>query len=274
MATAVRDVTGRSFTLKKPAIEVAVAELRFPPNADVVTQEAGLAFRDHLRDAGYVMDGFESAVTQDFSVEVTQTGGQTTTNVSARGWQLKDNASGLAVVLMPSSLVVQTNRYSRWSESLEPVLLTSLALLPDLLEVSMRTRVGLRYVNRFSDPTATSPSAWATKFDETLLGPISGGPLREKILSSHQQLELDCGAGVFGVLRHGAFVDSAAQRSYSYLLDIDVFNPMTERFDADTTGEIFKSLNREAASILKDAMSRELSEERGMVVETEQEDSQ
>ena len=123
--------------------------------------------------------------------------------------------------------------------------------------------MGLRYVNRFTDAYATSPTAWADRFVAPLVAVLAEGPFASRLQGAQQQIELGLGNGMTAALRHGCFQDVAAQRNYSYLLDIDVFSPSAETFDPANTLEIAEHLNRQAAELFRAALTQAYAEQLG-----------
>jgi hypothetical protein len=67
-------------------------------------------------------------------------------------------------------------------------------------------------------------------------------------------MELDLGAGVGAMVRHGCVLEPGPRRTYSYLLDIDVYNGTTQRFDAEEALAVTEHLNRHAAELFRRAM--------------------
>jgi uncharacterized protein (TIGR04255 family) len=264
MSAAMPESSGARFTLERPPIELAVAEIRYRGDVNLIPQATGLAFREALRGCGLDMDGFDPVATQEVNFEMTSTGGHAVARTADQGWVCRDSATGLVVTLMPSSLAVQTRVYKRWSETLEPPLRSALEALTGMLAPTLRTRIGLRYVNRFVDYAAATPGAWAARFDQGLLGPLVAGPLVRGIRGSQQQLELGWADGLAGVVRHGAFLDAAANHSFSYLLDIDIFDAATEAFDAADLAERMTALNRKSAELFRSLLSEAHLDERGL----------
>lgn len=266
-AAASREDLGHRFTLDKPAIELAVAEIRYRSEAGSISQAAGLEFRESLRACGLDMDGFEPMATQEVNFEMTPAGGHATARTADQGWVCRDTKTGMVVTLMPGSLSIQTRVYRRWSETMQPAVTTALYALRDLRAPTLRTRVGLRYVNRFVDYAASAPAAWSARFDKGLLGPLVSGPIASLVRGSQQQLELGWPDGLGGLIRHGAFADAAANHSYSYLIDIDLFDGATELFDADECLERVTTLNRRSAELFRSMLSSTHLDERGIHVE-------
>ncbi len=266
MSAAVQEQSGKRYTLEKPAIELAVAEVRFRADASVISERSGLAFREILRGSGLALDGLDPVVTQELNIEMTSTGGRATSNSASQGWACRDSTTGLVVTLLPFSVAIQTHKYLRWSETFQPLLTAALAGANELLAPSLRTRIGLRYVNRFVNPAATQPADWSGRFDPALLGPLVAGPLAGLIKGSEQQLEIGWDDGVTGMVRHGAFVDPAVGFAYSYLLDLDVSESTTEPFDPSDCLDRLIGMNRKSAELFRSLLSGSHLQQRGLTI--------
>lgn len=256
--------TGRHFTLERPAIEVAVAELRFNSATPEVGRDAALSLRDALRGRGYSFSLINEAVRQEVTVSVNPTGGQSVQGEVARGWELVDEPTQMHLSILPGTVVVQTSRYARWSETFEPLLGRALSWLEAAHENALRIRVGLRYVNRLTDSDADSPTRWADHLDSSLLGPVAAGYLASRVTQAHQQLELSNEDGTKSVLRHGVFVDAASRHRYSYLFDLDVFDDRAEPLTGESALAAFTALNRTAAETFRQALTETYSAELGL----------
>ena len=270
MDAALQNKSGKRYVLDRPAIELAIAEVRFLSDVEAIPQETGLEFREAVRGSGLAMDQLEPIVTQEINIEMTPAGGRATGRSAAQGWACRDTGTGRLVTLMPFSVAVQTQGYGRWSDTFEPVLAVALEGVGALLQPSLRTRVGLRYVNRFANPNARSAHDWASTFDAALLGPVVAGPIADVIRSSQQQLELSWDEGIGGLIRHGAFVDPAVNGAYSYLLDLDLSDSSTEPFDPSDCLRRLTALNRKAAELFRSLVTESHLEERGIKVESEE----
>jgi uncharacterized protein (TIGR04255 family) len=262
--------TGRHFTLERPAIEVAVAELRFNSAAPEVDRNAALSLRDALRGSGHSFSVINEAVRQEVTVSVNPAGGQSVQGEVARGWEMVDEPTQVHLSILPGTVVVQTSRYARWSETFEPLLAPVLRWVEAAHDNGLRIRVGLRYVNRLTDSEADSPSRWADHLDSSLLGPVAGGYLASRVTQAHQQLELSNEDGTKSVLRHGVFVDAAARHRYSYLFDLDVFDDRAEPLEAASTLAVFTALNRAAAETFRQALTDAYSAELGLVYDKDE----
>lgn len=272
MATAPQYRSGLRYTLAKPAIELAVAEVRFVAVAGAVAEPVGLQFREMLRDTGLAFEGFEPVVTQEVNIEMTPTGGKATGASASQGWACRDATTGILVTVMPFSVAVQTRAYQRWSATMAPVIDSTLRAATELLKPSLRNRIGLRYVNRFANPEARSPQDWVAQFHPSLLGPVAQGPLAEHVRSSQQQLNVGWEGGLTGLVRHGVFLDAAVNNAYSYLLDLDVSDTATEHFQAQGCLDRLTEMNRASAELFRSLLAEEHLDSRGFNAEPAEEE--
>jgi uncharacterized protein (TIGR04255 family) len=260
-------IEGERFTLARPSIEVAAAEVRMTSGLAGADNDSALGLREALRDSGLAFQVMNPAARQEVSLSMSPAGGQAVHGSSVPGWTFNDEATKLQVTWLPDVFLVQSSSYVRWSETLAPVLRAGLAWLAEHGEVQMRTRIGLRYVNRLVDEACTTPQDWKSRVQEWLLGPVVAGPWADRVEQAHQQLHLRNDDATSTVLRHGPFRDAAARNSFSYLLDLDVFDASTEPFSHDATFELLTQLNRTAATLFRGALTHEYLDHLGFTVE-------
>lgn len=260
----------RRFTLQRPTIEVAAAEIRFHGREGGIGQEDALELRDGLAAAGFVYRNITPTLQQQVMISFAEQGGQAVSGSATQGWVLSDDKRAVQLTVMPAALILQATTYERWSVTFEPLLQALLPLIGQLLGLTVHTRVGLRYVNRVADPGVTRVDGWTGKIRAGLLGPVADVSLSQHLLEAQQTIVLGNPDGTRTVLRHGPFSDPATHGSYSYLLDIDVFDERTERFTVDAALAAFVALNRTAASLFLEALERAYADELGLNFEKEE----
>ncbi|MBF4163978.1 TIGR04255 family protein [Nocardioides acrostichi] len=258
---------GERFILARPTIEVAAAEIRLTSGLGSAGEDLALSLRESLRTTGLPFRVMNPAARQEVSLSMSPSGGQAVQGTSARGWTFNDEAAQPQVTLLPDVLLVQTSSYTHFSETLRPILVAALQWLEETGQVHLRTRAGLRYINRLVDESATTAQAWQGRIEDWLLGPIVAGPWGSRVEQAHQQLQLRNEDSTNSALRHGPFRDAAARNSFSYLLDIDVFDSSTEPFNALTTLELLTRLNYTAASTFRRTLTSTFLEQLGIEVE-------
>lgn len=256
--------SGERFILARPTIEVAAAEIRFTSSLGAAAEELALSLRDAIRSTGLAFKVMNPAARQEVAVSMSPTGGQAVQGTSVQGWVFNDEAAQMQITWLPDLLLVQSSSYTHFSDTLKPVLEVALTWLDENAHVQLRTRAGLRYVNRLVDEAATTPRAWQGRVQHWLLGPVIAGAWAERVEQAHQQLHLRNADSTSSVLRHGPFRDAAARNSFSYLLDLDVFDASTEPFAASSALELLSRLNHTAATMFRETLTSEFLEQLGI----------
>jgi uncharacterized protein (TIGR04255 family) len=208
--------------------------------------------RERLDAAGLHLTRLEPRQTQRVSLTP---GVAPTVEVGTNGWLLANADGTIQATLLPEAAVFQTATYHRWSVSMRPSLEAVLAAVGDLAAPPVVIRIGLRYVNRFVDPAATTVAAWKGRIDDRFLGPICHPHLGELVKGSQQQVELAFSDSQGAIVRHGPFIDERSGRSVSYLLDIDCYDGTPSNFDVTELANRAEVLNRTAASLFQSVIT-------------------
>jgi uncharacterized protein (TIGR04255 family) len=239
--------------LVAPPLELAIAEVRFSTATDAgLSADFGLRLRDRLAESGLTFARIEPVQQNMITLNV-QAGIPAAPKVETGtgGWILTSADGSSQATVLPQSVVFQTSKYERWSVSLRPALESLYAAVGELVAPVVVNRIGLRYVDRFVDPDAKTPSAWRGRLDEHFLGPICDERIGDLVKTAQQQVELVLGDAQGALLRYGPFVDAGQQGAVSFLLDIDVFDAGPSRFDALPIVDRVEVLNRTAASLFQ-----------------------
>lgn len=243
--------------LVEPPLELAVAEIRFLGEQQRLDVRTGLAIRDLLDGAGYHFDRLEPVREGHVAIDLEQGAVPTLRQDHVTGWQFTDARGQLQLTAMPNALVVQTTKYERWSSSMRPLLAAALNAVEKTVTPPGTARIGLRYVDRFTDPTARDTSAWRGRICESLLGPLTHPVFGAKVRAAQQQVELDLEPAAGALLRHGPYADAAAAGAVSYLLDIDVFDTSARAFDVEDILDTAQVLNRTAFTLFQSSLTED-----------------
>jgi uncharacterized protein (TIGR04255 family) len=238
-------------------IELAALEIRYAGEIDSLDVTLGLALKERLAPK---LDLFrlQPAEEHQWQIEVGTSGpGPGSFETRTRGWQLFAPDNALSVSIFPDKLVIQTPKYARWSQSLQAPLSIILEAITEVIHPDLTQRVGLRYINRLVDPEARRPADWMGRIESSVLGPVVHDTLGGLVSGIQQQIELTLGREQGALLRHGAFRDIAIQGAYSYLLDIDVYDVSTVKFEAESISSIATVLNRTAFSLFQQMITTE-----------------
>lgn len=235
--------------LAKAPIEVAIIEVRFSSTMSVITPEIALSVRDALVAA----TGLEYPTIQqtsrkqwnvDFGIEPAVRVEQ-----EVHGWQVVSADARRSITLFPDSFLLQTNEYERWSTTLREPLAVLGQLLESILDAQIIHRVGLRYVDRF-DGAGTEIDGWRGRITESLLGPLLNDVFGSKVTGTQQQVEIELDAERGALLRHGRLFDGEMS-STDYLLDIDVFDQRSRRFELKELLVTADRLNRTSLALFQ-----------------------
>lgn len=238
--------------LARSQLEVALVEVRFSGQSNAVTTDEVLGMRQLLADAGVDVPRMQPTQQQQIAVEISPSGDVIPQlEAHASGWQLASSDGGLVATVLPNMFAVQSTQYERWSTSLSPALQGLVSAVEVTFQPELVHRIGVRYVNRLTLPDAVTPAGWAGSINPQVLGPLTDDVLGPTIAGSQQQLELKLGVSQGALVRHGAFADGANRGRYSYLVDIDVFDQTSGRYDAKAIADVAQTLNRTALSLFQ-----------------------
>ena len=244
--------------LAHPPLELAVAEFRLTPGEAGVSAEVGIGFKERLAELGLALARLEPIQQQRFMLNV-QAGVAPAPQLETgtNGWLLISADGATQVSLLPEAVVFQTSKYHRWSVTMRPRIEAILSAVSELRKPALVVRIGVRYVNRFVDPTASTAATWIEHLDEHFLGPLCHPDLGRHVKASQQQVELAFSDTQGALMRHGPFLDPTSGGSVSYLVDIDVFDGEPMRFDQAHLVERAEVLNRTAASLFQAVLKPE-----------------
>lgn len=239
--------------LRNAPLEVAIVDVRFA-GVEAVPINVAVAIRDALTEAtGMQFPQIKPAQQRMVQIELGPDGSQLSNKEGLTGWQILSADSSYTVTVMPDNVIMQTTSYSRWSDSMGQPLSAVLGVLGQTIKPALRTRLGLRYVDRFRDPAASKPAAWQGRLHDEILGPVGSEVFGELIRGAQQQLELYIDVNHRSIIRHG--FTSEEDQSVGYLLDIDVFSELSIPFDADNIAANAVQLNRTALSLFQSCLN-------------------
>ena len=172
--------------LARAPLELAIVEVRFSGAAEL-PPDAGLRLRERLGEAGLPLTRLEPRQTQKINLVP---GAPPNVEVGNSGWMLANPEGTVQATVLSESAVFQTATYQRWSVTMRPSVEAVLTAVGDLISPVVSLRIGLRYVNRFVDPTAFSVSAWDGRINERFLGPACHPDLGPLVRGYQQQVDL------------------------------------------------------------------------------------
>ena len=238
--------------LDRTHLEAAVAEVRFTTNADLSEQDAISIWQELGEDSFPV---FAKHVQNVVKLTLGPQGASQVTE-EQHGWLLADADRTTWITLLPSTLVVQTNAYSRYSTSLGGPLRTVLSIFARVTGASAIQRLGLRFINKLVDPHATSPEFWSSHIRADFAGPIAG-KLGGLVRGQHQQVQLELDTTAAALIQSGVFSELDAPGRFGFLIDLDVFREQSFTYEEEHCSNLVRQLNRTALALFAHVLSDE-----------------
>jgi uncharacterized protein (TIGR04255 family) len=176
-------------------------------------------------------------------------------------WRFQGIDDGWSVAIARDFVSLETTAYERFEHfqgRLTEVLDATLAL-----GVTVRERLGLRYVDEIRHPEAERPGDWRELIEERLLGMVGGEELGDDVIQALQEIRLREHDGTLTV-RHGYLGKEATGADPFYLLDIDYFD---ERSQPLVPGQVIEQVNgyhRTIHNLFETAITEKLREYLGV----------
>lgn len=250
---------------KRTHMEVAAADIRFVVPIQEISEAAAEDIWDALGRDEFPI--FEAHKQQMVSLQVSPAGAEQTVQIQ-QGWLIACADRSTAVTLLPSTVVVQTQAYSRYSESLAGPVAAVVPLFAKATGATKVARLGLRYVNRLRDAEASSPQFWGQYIDPSFAGTLRG-VMGNLVVSQQEQVQLKLDATGWARITSGLLEEPGNAPLFSYLVDMDVFREATFAYDSDLVLNHLRQLNRTAFALFTNIVSDEFLEDLGPVREEE-----
>ena len=240
--------------LARAPLEVAVVEVRFVSDTADIDAAMAAAIRDALEPAlelalPSILPASERSLEFDFSSDQPPR-----FDVKSRGWRLVSADEAVQVTIMPTVVILQVTRYQRWSDSVRGPLHSLMTTVLEQVRPTLVQRIGVRYVNRFSDPSCLTVADWRERIDKSLLGVLENKTFGTLVRGAQQVVEADLGDSCGALLRHGPH-QVQGSHTVDYMLDTDVFDAQATTFDIGGIIEKAETLNRTAFSLFKGCLT-------------------
>jgi uncharacterized protein (TIGR04255 family) len=207
--------------LRNAPLRLALVQVLFQPNLAIESAESVTDFDSALGDEWRLVD---RGAAQQVQFEFGPAGVRHNALPLETVWRFARVDGHFNLALSPSSLGLDSDQYRPFDE-FEAELARVAASFVDVFAGSVRTRLGVRYINEIEDARLDDPERLTFFLNRDLVRPV-GAELGSDLLSSLNELRFVQPDGVF-VLRHGLI------ESRKYLLDFDYFIESEGEFDAD-----------------------------------------
>src|SRR5215212_5174263 len=239
--------------LERSPIVLAVAQIIFPAILSIQTDDKLTAqFQERIRGL-YPLLSVGHQV--EFSLSL---GGIQQQELPNRSFQFTDSEQRWTITLSANSLSLETRHYTDVNEFVER-LLTVVTAAKESFGLSVRERVGLRYINEIRHPVANTPAAWRPLIRSELLGPLADDHIAHNIVSASQQLSFEMPEGRL-TLHHGyipqgttvgTIPETKPPEGPFYLLDLDAFDDKGREIDNEVLDRLFRGYNRIIYSLFR-----------------------
>ena len=186
--------------------------------------------------------------------------GMQSTAQPRQGWRLQSSDGYWTVVLMPDHVALETSRYTTWSDDFQKRIADVLDATGRLIEPAIEQRLGLRYVNRVTEPAVKAPAEWRDYVASSFLGPVLDETLGGAVQAAQQQLDLSLDDSVSCNVRHGFFSDPARRGAPTYLIDIDVYRATGQPFDLPGIKQTLATFNERVLQVFQVVVTPQLVE--------------
>lgn len=229
-------------------IDLVALEVRWASPLSDVDQAAAVSIRDAIEASvnNLTLPVIERVEQRALTVELGE--GRVSQTPVDSGFVLRTEDQNIAVSVLPQSVGIQTSTYTRWSESMMPLIAATLGGVAEALNPGLVSRTGLRYVNRINDGACTAPKDWASRLSPALVAPYKDWGLQQWVSVARAQIDLALEAN------HGARLQHGALSPTDYLVDIDVYSQRSQTLDVADMVSSFTRMNRTALAIFQQSV--------------------
>lgn len=174
------------------------------------------------------------------------------------GWRLLSKDKHWTISIMPNYAALETSKYTTWSDDFKVRLHQLLDVVANQINPATERRLGLRYIDRLTEPIVQTPQGWDGYIAPELLGPILHEGLGPAVKASQQQIDLGAGDEVQCSLRHGVYSDPTHDGACTYVLDFDVYRNGIRAFDVAEIKATVKSFHELSLQLFQQAITPRL----------------
>lgn len=243
--------------LGKSPLRLVVCQIRFEEKPAVAEPEAGLSLFESLGGANGPYPSFSEFRGEQVDITVSPGSSIAAQKTQLSGWRLASEDQNWSVILLPSSVSLETRAYTSWTRDFEARVRSIIEAVVDQVRPQIQMRLGLRYVDLITRAEITSPRDWHGWIEESLLGPVMHPQLGAAVLSAQQQVEIDADNGTRCTLRHGTVLDASTSKP-AYLLDWDIHSDAPKVFDQQAILDSLFAFNRLALKLFQVAITPEM----------------
>lgn len=213
--------------LRHPPIELIIAQIRFPTLAELFANDGFVSFAKAMRDE-YPNASPESQISIEVSPDRVSEQGRTPV------WRFEDLNAEWTLTLAPSFLALETRQYQTFPD-FRIRFVEAWSRLVESYQIRFRTRLGLRYVDRFSDDKQSDlPEHWIALIEPSIFPMrMIGEQLPQTGRVEHRvEIAKDLGLTFRSMYKSGP---RDLQANREFVLDLDCYD--VSRAGVDRVGE-------------------------------------
>jgi len=169
-------------------------------------------------------------------------------------WRFSDLAGHWSVAVARDFVTLETTQYTQFEDFVERFgpLVATLQEVP----VTVRERLGFRFVNEIRHPDAVLPTQWRRFINSDLLGMVGGDVLGDDVIHALQEIRLRETDGIIAI-RHGYLGSDPTGGAPFYSLDLDYYDEVSVPLDVGNTVEELRHFHQ----VLKDVFETSITDE-------------
>ncbi len=242
--------------LAVPPLVVTLSQVKFDARDEAATPEMGARLLEHARR----LDMPEMTQIHHQQVVISWTPGEVQQAPrQPAGWQFMTKDHILVLTVLRDQMSLETRSYGGW-DAFAAAWATAVEMLVEVVGPELRTRLGLRYVNRVTPAGVTTAAELqrADLIESSFLGPAVGSALSEYVTATEGRVALSFPDGTDALVQHGVVAESESQ---AFVLDIDCFRTQATQFDAGDVTEASAGLNKRSLQVFQTVVREPLRDE-------------
>jgi uncharacterized protein (TIGR04255 family) len=240
--------------LARSPLQLVTCQVRHEKRPTALNPDRALSIHALVSDQYPVVEELPS---QELSITAGPGGFQATQGAPSNlGWRFRTSDSSWVVTIVAEWFSLETSRYEDWPDFQARLRILAEAVARTL-KPKVESRLGLRYVNRITDPPVDHPRNWEGLINSYLLGPALDPSLSPALRTAQQLLHLDADEDMQVIVRHGFAREDDGGR-WAYLLDQDCFKQRGKRFEVKEVLEDIERLHLLALQVFQAAGTPQL----------------
>jgi uncharacterized protein (TIGR04255 family) len=227
-------------------LDLVVFQVQHDERPEAANAEAALQIHEALGGANGTFARFETIQQQELNVGFP--GGMAgVSEPRAVGHRFVSVAGDWTAAVSTNAISLETTRYPGWDEFRQrcrQLLETTASIAPPVVQ----QRVGLRYIDRVSDPEAKTALDWNGRIVPELIGLVAHPVLGPAVVNARHQTVLDLGESYACILNQ-ALLPSPDQSRLDYVLDFDLYLQIGQRFEVGNVLGVLDVLHGDAAKL-------------------------